>query len=71
MPLNTAVLAAQNLEASGTIQRSQKIEFRALSGSLAQMSAVLNDILDFNRMDSGRFEFVARPYAFHQGEGFK
>lgn len=71
MPLNTAVLAAQNLEASGTIQKSQKIEFRALSGSLAQMSAVLNDILDFNRMDSGRFEFVARPYAFHQGEFHK
>lgn len=46
VPLNTAVLAAQNLDASGTIQKSQKIEFRALSGSLAQMSAVLNDILD-------------------------
>jgi hypothetical protein len=27
---------------------------------------VLNDVLDFNRMDSGRFESVHKPYAFHQ-----
>lgn len=30
------------------------------------MSKVLNDVLDFNRMDSGRFESVSRPYSFHQ-----
>ena len=30
------------------------------------MSKVLNDVLDFNRMDSGRFESVLRPYAFHK-----
>lgn len=27
---------------------------------------MLNDVLDFNRMDSGRFESVSRPYTFHQ-----
>jgi signal transduction histidine kinase len=30
------------------------------------MSKVLNDVLDFNRMDSGKFEFLSRPYCFHQ-----
>src|SRR5882724_4569649 len=29
------------------------------------MSEVLNDVLDFNRMDSGRFESVSMPYSFH------
>ena len=44
----------------------QSIEFKALEGGLSMMSKVLNDVLDFNRMDSGRFESVARPYRFHQ-----
>ena len=64
VPLNTALLAVQNMQASGTI--AQDIEFKALEGSLSMMSKVLNDVLDFNRMDSGRFESVARPYRFHQ-----
>lgn len=29
------------------------------------MSKVLNDMLDFNRMDSGRFEILSKPYRFH------
>ncbi|EKM50704.1 uncharacterized protein PHACADRAFT_188239 [Phanerochaete carnosa HHB-10118-sp] len=66
VPLNTALLAVQNMEASGTIARTQDIEFKALEGSLSMMSKVLNDVLDFNRMDSGRFESVLKPYAFHQ-----
>jgi osomolarity two-component system sensor histidine kinase SLN1 len=40
-------------------------EFKALEGSLSMMSKVLNDVLDFNRMDSGRFESVSKPFAFH------
>jgi signal transduction histidine kinase len=61
VPLNTALLAAQNVRASlGAHARAYQIEFSALDGSLNQMSAVLNDILDFNRMDSGKFAFVAR-----------
>jgi osomolarity two-component system sensor histidine kinase SLN1 len=66
VPLNTAVLAAQNVHASlGAAAQTYKVEFTALSGSLNQMSAVLNDILDFNRMESGKFAFVAQPFAFH------
>jgi len=66
VPLNTALLAVQNMEASGTVDKGQEIEFTALEGSLSMMSKVLNDVLDFNRMDSGRFESVSKPYAFHQ-----
>ena len=66
VPLNTALLAVQNMAASGIVVKEQEIEFKALQGSLSMMSKVLNDVLDFNRMDSGRFESVARPYPFHQ-----
>ncbi|TCD67927.1 hypothetical protein EIP91_011791 [Steccherinum ochraceum] len=66
VPLNTALLAVQNMEASGALPKGQDIEFNALEGSLNMMSKVLNDVLDFNRMDSGRFESVLKPYAFHQ-----
>ncbi|QRW13620.1 protein-histidine kinase [Ceratobasidium sp. AG-Ba] len=65
VPLNTALLAAQNLAGTGAIQREHEIEFNALEGSLNMMSKVLNDVLDFNRMDSGRFETVSKPFAFH------
>ncbi|KIM44414.1 hypothetical protein M413DRAFT_442397 [Hebeloma cylindrosporum] len=66
VPLNTALLAVQNMEASGTVVKDQEIEFNALCGSLSMMSKVLNDVLDFNRMDSGKFESMSRPYSFHQ-----
>ncbi|TFK71678.1 hypothetical protein BDN72DRAFT_895509 [Pluteus cervinus] len=66
VPLNTALLAVQNMAASGTVAKEQEIEFNALEGSLSMMSKVLNDVLDFHRMDSGKFESVSRPYAFHQ-----
>ncbi|KIP07109.1 hypothetical protein PHLGIDRAFT_71543 [Phlebiopsis gigantea 11061_1 CR5-6] len=66
VPLNTALLAVQNMEASGMVAKGQEIEFKALEGSLSMMSKVLNDVLDFNRMDSGRFESVLKPYAFHK-----
>ncbi|KAF8579926.1 hypothetical protein K439DRAFT_1522413 [Ramaria rubella] len=65
VPLNTAMLAVQNMEAHGSVPKGQDIEFAALEGSLSMMSKVLNDVLDFNRMDSGRFESVLRPYSFH------
>ncbi|GJE93893.1 hybrid sensor histidine kinase/response regulator [Phanerochaete sordida] len=66
VPLNTALLAVQNMAASGAVAKGQEIEFKALEGSLSMMSKVLNDVLDFNRMDSGRFESVSRPYPFHK-----
>ncbi|KAG9224045.1 hypothetical protein CCMSSC00406_0004339 [Pleurotus cornucopiae] len=84
VPLNTALLAVQNMEASGAITKRFEIEFNALEGSLSMMSkgkmlpysvaphppnqwmTVLNDVLDFNRMDSGKFESSFRPYPLHQ-----
>ncbi|KAG8924228.1 hypothetical protein FRC00_005369 [Tulasnella sp. 408] len=65
VPLNTALLAVQNMQATGQFG-ADDIEYTALEGSLSMMSKVLNDVLDFNRMDSGRFESVAKPYAFHK-----
>lgn len=66
VPLNAAVLAVQNMGASGTIVKEMEIEFEALKGSLETMSKVLNDVLDFNRIDSGNFESVSQPFQFHQ-----
>lgn len=41
--------------------------WKPLCGTLSDVrEQVLNDVLDFNRMDSGRFESVNRPYTFHQ-----
>ncbi|KAF8684902.1 His Kinase A (phosphoacceptor) domain [Rhizoctonia solani] len=54
VPLNTALLAAQNLAGTNAIQREHEIEFNALEGSLNMMSK-----------DSGRFETVSKPFAFH------
>ncbi|KAF9454372.1 hypothetical protein P691DRAFT_392673 [Macrolepiota fuliginosa MF-IS2] len=65
-PLNTALWAVRNMEASASITKDQQIEFNALSGSLNMTSKVLNDVLDFNKMESGNFESAPRPYAFHQ-----
>ncbi|KAJ7281339.1 hypothetical protein C8J57DRAFT_1173204 [Mycena rebaudengoi] len=65
VPLNTALLAVQNM-ASRPIPKDHEVEFSALEGSLSMMSKVLNDVLDFNRMDSGRLESLSRPYAFHK-----
>ncbi|KAG8820383.1 hypothetical protein FRC17_010171 [Serendipita sp. 399] len=66
VPLNTAMLAVQNIEASGAVSKPLELEFNALSGSLTVMSKVLNDVLDLNRMDAGKFESVNKPYAFHK-----
>ncbi|CUA78227.1 Autoinducer 2 sensor kinase/phosphatase LuxQ [Vibrio cholerae O1 biovar El Tor str, N16961] [Rhizoctonia solani] len=65
VPLNTALLATQNMAAEMTLSKEHDVEFNALEGSLSMMSKVLNDVLDFNRMDSGRFESVSKPYQFH------
>ncbi|KAH7922614.1 Tco5, signal transduction HAMP domain histidine kinase [Leucogyrophana mollusca] len=64
VPLNTALLAVQNMEASCAVSKHQEIEFMALEGSLVMMSKVLNDMLDFNRMDSGRFEILTKVPLF-------
>ncbi|KAG8735593.1 hypothetical protein FRC12_017999, partial [Ceratobasidium sp. 428] len=53
VPLNTALLATQNMAAEMTLSREHDVEFNALEGSLSMMSKV------------GRFESVSKPYAFH------
>ncbi|KAF9510024.1 hypothetical protein BS47DRAFT_1364825 [Hydnum rufescens UP504] len=66
VPLNTATLALQNLEASGMVDNENRFEFTALGGSLRMMGKVLSDILDFNRMDAGRLTCVDNPYNLHK-----
>jgi hypothetical protein len=62
VPLNTALLAVQNMDAYGAVPKAQEVEFNALEGSLTMMSKggllfhsltavadsilVLNDVLD-------------------------
>ncbi|KAK4051135.1 hypothetical protein OIV83_002957 [Microbotryomycetes sp. JL201] len=68
VPLNTALLAVQNLQATnafGEKGSDQSIEYAALEGSLRMMSQVLNDVLDFSRMERGGFLSVSRPFSFH------
>lgn len=38
----------------------------SLKLSILTILQVLNDVLDLNRMDAGRFESVAKPYSFHK-----
>ncbi|KIY70540.1 hypothetical protein CYLTODRAFT_347512 [Cylindrobasidium torrendii FP15055 ss-10] len=66
VPLNTALLAAQNMRASGVVGKGSHIEFEALEGSLTQMSKGAVATHYSNRMDSGKFEVLNRPYPFHQ-----
>lgn len=66
VPLNIALLAAQNLESAGTIVKDLELEFHALKASLDSMTQVLNDVLDFNRMDSGHFEIADKPFPLHK-----
>jgi len=67
VPLNTALLAVQNLEGANVFDKSseQAVEYAALEGSLQMMSQVLNDVLDFSRMERGGFSSVSRPFSLH------
>lgn len=67
VPLNTALLAVQNLEGANVFDKSSEHaeEYAALKGSLEMMSGVLNDVLDFSRMERGGFTSVSRPFSFH------
>ncbi|GAA96782.1 uncharacterized protein L969DRAFT_97129 [Mixia osmundae IAM 14324] len=68
VPLNTALLSAQNMGAAGVFSdptyAELDLEFSALEGSLVMMQKVLNDVLDFQRLDAGRLETVCRPFSF-------
>lgn len=39
------------MAAATSLSKEHDVEFNALEGSLSMMSKVLNDVLDFNRMD--------------------
>ncbi|GAA5928468.1 hypothetical protein JCM10213_005744, partial [Rhodosporidiobolus nylandii] len=67
VPLNTALLAVQNIQGHGIISKDSEyaIEYDALEGSLQMMSQVLNDVLDFSRMERGGFSSVSRPFSLH------
>ncbi|GAA5830774.1 hypothetical protein JCM11251_001070 [Rhodosporidiobolus azoricus] len=68
VPLNTALLAVQNIKGTGNQfdeHSEHAIEFAALQGSLEMMSQVLNDVLDFSRMERGGFSSVSRPFSLH------
>lgn len=64
------VLAFQNLQVNNAFQgdhaESQSVEIHALEASLFMMQQVLNDVLDLERMDSGRFESNPRPFPLHR-----
>ncbi|GAA6063145.1 hypothetical protein JCM10212_001193 [Sporobolomyces blumeae] len=67
VPLNTALLAVQNLKGLNVFgaESENAIEYAALEGSLQMMSQVLNDVLDFSRMERGGFSSVSRPFSLH------
>ncbi|KAI8818178.1 uncharacterized protein EV422DRAFT_538970 [Fimicolochytrium jonesii] len=68
VPLNTALLAVQALAGEGVFNNcdsSQKEIVEALSGGLGMMGTVLNDVLDFNRMEEGKFVCANDPLDFH------
>jgi len=50
------VLAVQNMEASGTVDKGQEIEFTALEGSLSMMSKGLS-FIDCLITDTDRAKF--------------
>ncbi|KAJ3294330.1 HisKA [Borealophlyctis nickersoniae] len=65
VPFNTAVLGFHNMEADGlfsNLTESQFAVFEATKASFAMMEAVLNDVLDFQKMEEGKFELQARPF---------
>ncbi|TPX59311.1 hypothetical protein SpCBS45565_g07769 [Spizellomyces sp. 'palustris'] len=69
VPLNSALLAIQNLAGEGVFKycdRDQREMVDALTGSLGMMAKVLNDVLDFNRMEDGKLSCTHNPFDFHK-----
>ncbi|KAJ7185258.1 hypothetical protein C8R46DRAFT_1059909 [Mycena filopes] len=67
VPLNNAVLAFQLLQAGNAFKPdfARSTEVYALDAGLKMMKTVLNDVLDFEKMDSGHFATVPRPFPLH------
>ncbi|KAL7421501.1 hypothetical protein Q5752_003270 [Cryptotrichosporon argae] len=69
VPLNTALLAVQNLDGEDVfkgLEADQAEMVHGLTGSLTMMEKVLNDVLSFNRMESGKFTQARKAFRFHQ-----
>ncbi|KAL1406702.1 hypothetical protein Q8F55_008408 [Vanrija albida] len=69
VPLNTALLAVQNLRGEGVfhnLHEDKSDMVHGLSSSLSLMENVLDDVLSFNRMESGMFVLTSRPFDFHK-----
>jgi signal transduction histidine kinase len=69
VPLNSAMLAFQNMQTNNAFEHckeDQAVEIHALEGSMAAMKQVLDDVLDLQRMDSGKFENKPQPFPFHR-----
>ncbi|KAF8141078.1 hypothetical protein K438DRAFT_1922614 [Mycena galopus ATCC 62051] len=67
VPLNNAVLAFQLLQSGNAFKEdyAKSTEIYALEQGLKMMKTVLNDVLDFEKMDSGHFETVPKPFPLH------
>ncbi|WVQ82274.1 hypothetical protein IAT38_004402 [Cryptococcus sp. DSM 104549] len=69
VPLNTALLAVQNLQGEKVfegVHTEQSEMVDGLVSSLTMMEKVLNDVLSFNRMESGKFAQARKPFDFHK-----
>ncbi|ORX38326.1 hypothetical protein BD324DRAFT_649702 [Kockovaella imperatae] len=69
VPLNTALLSVQNLEGENLFDDfslDQKEMVEGLTGSLSMMEKVLNDVLSFNRMETGTFTQAKVPFDLHK-----
>ena len=69
VPLNTALLAVQNLEGENVFRHVQAEQGEMVHGlvrSLTTMEKVLNDVLSFNRMEAGKFTQARKPFDFHK-----
>jgi signal transduction histidine kinase/CheY-like chemotaxis protein len=67
VPLNTALLSLQNLMGEEVFKGMavEHIELvDVLQASLGMMEKVLNDVLDFNRMEAGKLMYTLAPFDF-------
>ncbi|KAJ7649885.1 hypothetical protein FB45DRAFT_730336 [Roridomyces roridus] len=67
VPLNNAALAFQLLQSGNAFkdEYAKSTEIYALEQGLKMMKTVLNDVLDFEKMDSGHFETIPKPFPLH------
>ncbi|KAJ3050160.1 hypothetical protein HK097_008859, partial [Rhizophlyctis rosea] len=65
VPFNTAVLGFHNMDGDGVfanLSPAQMGVLEAIKSSFSMMESVLNDVLDFQKMEEGKFELQARPF---------